>query len=245
MNYLSSQSFDSLKFFSSPRDIKIIVAYFLKGFENSHYLREGGGKIYIILIYQQWYLIQIAFHFLWQNTKDSLQRSLQWVDSELMRVSVRPEWPALLHNLCMLHSLVRLRTRFGLTGWNKPMDLRNLGTAELWVSITDHLCGRFRLFTEADLIIWRKQFFSAARVGSGCTRVSRQCRYGMARGWINEAYPVEWITVYVNRGTPSPPTTLFPSSPPPHVTWENEWTLFVWAKFLSLSLISPQFEWYR
>ena len=147
-----------------------------------------------------------------------------------MRVSMRPEWPALLHNLCMLHSLVRLRTRFGLTGWNKPMDLRNIGTAELWVSITDHLCGRFRLFTEADLIIWRKQFFSAARVGSGCTRVSRQCRYGMARGWINEAYPVEWITVYVNRGTPSPPNNPLP---PPHVTWENEWTLFVWAKFNS------------
>lgn len=66
---------------------------------------------------------------------------------------MRPEWPALLHNLCMLHSLVRLRTRFGLTGWNKPMDLRNIGTAELWVSITDHLCGRFRLFTMVDLII--------------------------------------------------------------------------------------------
>ena len=44
MNYLSSQSFDSLNFFSSPRDIKIIVAYFLKAFENSHYLRGGGGE---------------------------------------------------------------------------------------------------------------------------------------------------------------------------------------------------------
>ena len=48
---------------------------------------------------------------------------------------MRAEWPALLHNLCMLHSLVRLRTRYGLAGWNKPMDLRNLGTAELWVRI--------------------------------------------------------------------------------------------------------------
>lgn len=73
--------------------------------------------------------------FLWQNTKDSLQRSLQWVDSDLIRVSMRAEWPALLHNLCMLHSLVRLRTRYGLTGWNKPLDLRNVGTAELWVRI--------------------------------------------------------------------------------------------------------------
>lgn len=50
MNYLSSQSFDSLNFFSSPRDIKIIVAYFLKGFENSHYLGGGGGDLYYTYI---------------------------------------------------------------------------------------------------------------------------------------------------------------------------------------------------
>lgn len=50
MNYLSSQSFDSLNFFSSPRDIKIIVAYFLKGFENSHYLRGGGEDLYYTYI---------------------------------------------------------------------------------------------------------------------------------------------------------------------------------------------------
>lgn len=70
-----------------------------------------------------------------KNTKDSLQRSLQWVDSDLIRVSSRQEWPALLHNLCMLHSLIRLRTRYGLTGWNKPLDLRNFGTAELWQAL--------------------------------------------------------------------------------------------------------------
>jgi len=70
-----------------------------------------------------------------KNTKDSLQRSLQWVDGDLIRVSIRQEWPALLHNLCMLHSLIRLRTRYGLTGWNKPLDLRNFGTAELWQAL--------------------------------------------------------------------------------------------------------------
>lgn len=70
-----------------------------------------------------------------QNAKDSLQRSLQWVDSDLLRVSARQEWPAVLHNICMLHSLVRLRTRYGLTGWNKGLDLMNVGTAELWVSM--------------------------------------------------------------------------------------------------------------
>lgn len=83
----------------------------------------------------------VGFFFFWlipccslQNTKDSLQRSLLWVDGDLLRVSARQEWPALLHNLCMLHSLVRLRTRYGLTGWNKGLDLKNVGTAELWVS---------------------------------------------------------------------------------------------------------------
>ena len=81
-------------------------------------------------------LIAACHIFRWQNTKDSLQRSLQWVDGDLIRVSIRQEWPALLHNLCMLHSLIRLRTRYGLTGWNKPLDLRNFGTAELWVRVT-------------------------------------------------------------------------------------------------------------
>lgn len=57
------------------------------------------------------------------------------MDSDLLRVSARQEWPAVLHNICMLHSLVRLRTRYGLTGWNKGLDLMNVGTAELWVSM--------------------------------------------------------------------------------------------------------------
>ncbi|XP_068697910.1 dynein axonemal heavy chain 8-like [Montipora foliosa] len=70
-----------------------------------------------------------------KNAKDSLQRSLQWVDSDLLRVSSRQEWPALLHNLCMLHSLVRLRSRYGLAGWNKTLDLRHVGTAELWQAL--------------------------------------------------------------------------------------------------------------
>ncbi|XP_048577711.1 dynein axonemal heavy chain 8 isoform X3 [Nematostella vectensis] len=70
-----------------------------------------------------------------KSTKDSLQRSMTWVDNELLRISNRPEWPALLHNLCMLHSIVRLRTRFKLAGWNRPEDFKGIGTAELWQSL--------------------------------------------------------------------------------------------------------------
>ena len=62
---------------------------------------------------------------------------MMWVDGDLLRASGRLEWPALLHNVCMLHSLLRLRARFGLAGWNKPHDLANVGTASLWVSFSD------------------------------------------------------------------------------------------------------------
>lgn len=58
---------------------------------------------------------------------------MTWVDNELLRVSNRAEWPAVLHNICMVHSAVRLRSRFKLVGWNNPEDFRNIGTGELWV----------------------------------------------------------------------------------------------------------------
>jgi hypothetical protein len=58
---------------------------------------------------------------------------MTWIDNELLRASNRPEWPALLHNICMLHSAIRLRCRFDLAGWNKPEAFRNVGTGDLWV----------------------------------------------------------------------------------------------------------------
>ena len=59
---------------------------------------------------------------------------MAWVDADLLRVSNRVEWPALLHNICMLHSVVRLRARYQLSGFNRPEDFAVIGTAELWVS---------------------------------------------------------------------------------------------------------------
>ena len=50
----------------------------------------------------------------------------------------------------MLHSLVRLRTRYGLAGWNKGLDLRNVGTAELWVCKLLHK-SVLRAFTSCKL----------------------------------------------------------------------------------------------
>jgi len=76
-----------------------------------------------------------------QSTKECLYRSLSWIDNELLHVSSRPEWPAVLHNLCMLHSAIRLRTRYKLAGWNRPEDFAYVGTAELWVSSHDACRG--------------------------------------------------------------------------------------------------------
>ncbi|MGH0147354.1 UNVERIFIED_CONTAM: hypothetical protein FKN15_010682 [Acipenser sinensis] len=51
--------------------------------------------------------------------KDGMLRCLQGVDSEALKTSSRPEWPAVVHNLCFLHSAVRLRAASGgAMGWN-------------------------------------------------------------------------------------------------------------------------------
>lgn len=115
---------------------------------------------------------------------------------------MRTEWPALLHNLCMLHSLVRLRTRYGLTGWNKPMDLRNLGTAELWVRIfTLYTVGIFTFWvfiTKVDI----SDVFITASIRLSCTRISRQFRLGSSDWRLYKKYSVEWIAIHVSRGMP-------------------------------------------
>ncbi|XP_071801693.1 uncharacterized protein [Asterias amurensis] len=52
--------------------------------------------------------------------KDNLLRSMSLVDTELLKLSSRVEWPPLLHNLAMLHATIRLRGRFNRAGWNHP-----------------------------------------------------------------------------------------------------------------------------
>ena len=65
--------------------------------------------------------------------KESLQRSFDWVDSDLVKSSNKPEWPILLHNLCYFHSMLRLRSRYTSgCGWNSPLTL-NFTTEEFLV----------------------------------------------------------------------------------------------------------------
>ncbi|XP_066569884.1 dynein axonemal heavy chain 8 [Amia ocellicauda] len=54
-----------------------------------------------------------------KNMKDAMVRCMQQVCSDTLHSSGRPEWPALIHNLCYVHCAVRLRASSGgPTGWN-------------------------------------------------------------------------------------------------------------------------------
>ena len=45
---------------------------------------------------------------------------MSFIDTDLIKLSSRVEWPPLLHNLAMLHATIRLRSRFNRAGWNHP-----------------------------------------------------------------------------------------------------------------------------
>ena len=63
------------------------------------------------------------------------------VDSDTLGLSSRSEWPALLHNVCVLHNVVRLRSQYQSVGWNVPAVI-NPGALELSVSV---LIGNFEV----------------------------------------------------------------------------------------------------
>ena len=69
-----------------------------------------------------------------QNIRDNLVRSMSLVDSDILGSSSRAEWPAVLHNVCVLHNVVRLRSQYQLVGWNAPAVI-NPGALELSVSV--------------------------------------------------------------------------------------------------------------
>ena len=67
--------------------------------------------------------------------KDSLIRNLSWMEPDILKQSSRPEWPAMLHNLCYCHAAIQLRGRFGFGGWNLPQEFATIGFRELQVSM--------------------------------------------------------------------------------------------------------------
>lgn len=81
----------------------------------------------IILLSLQWFYSQMM--------KDSLVRSFNNFEPDILKQSSRAEWPVMLHNLCYLHAAIQLRTRYGFGGWNCPTDFRHIGNFEIQVSI--------------------------------------------------------------------------------------------------------------
>ncbi|XP_076466964.1 uncharacterized protein LOC143298129 [Babylonia areolata] len=68
--------------------------------------------------------------------KDSLVRSMSWMEGDILKQSGRGEWPAMLHNLCFLHAALQLRARYGQGGWNLPQDFLNISFRELQEAVS-------------------------------------------------------------------------------------------------------------
>lgn len=54
------------------------------------------------------------------SMKEAMARAFSLIDNDLLRHSSKPEWIPLLHNLCYLHCVLNLRTRFAQAGWDLP-----------------------------------------------------------------------------------------------------------------------------
>lgn len=81
------------------------------------------------------YIIQSLCIYLFslQNIRGGLIQSWQFVSDETLVSIPRPEWPAVLHNLCFFHCASRLRSMYGISaGWNCPYTMR-YGCTELMV----------------------------------------------------------------------------------------------------------------
>ncbi|XP_069830783.1 uncharacterized protein [Dendropsophus ebraccatus] len=69
------------------------------------------------------------------NIRRGFLQSWKFVDPETLASNSRPEWPAILHNLCYMHCAARFRTLYGVSaGWNCP-DTMRFGSGELMESI--------------------------------------------------------------------------------------------------------------
>ncbi|XP_070568705.1 dynein axonemal heavy chain 5-like isoform X4 [Ptychodera flava] len=66
--------------------------------------------------------------------KDNMIRSLSVIDADTLKSSSRSEWAPMVHNLCMLHGAIRLRSRFGRSGWNRPYDM-DFSSSELFEAL--------------------------------------------------------------------------------------------------------------
>ena len=71
----------------------------------------------------------------WQTVRDTVVRALLTIDPEIVKTSSRSDWLPTVHNLCFLHASLRLRARYGRSGWNIPSDFLQFSNRELVVII--------------------------------------------------------------------------------------------------------------
>jgi hypothetical protein len=57
------------------------------------------------------------------SMKENIVKSFDWIETEHIRASNKPEWPILLHNLAYFHACLKLRSRFPRCGWNGASTL--------------------------------------------------------------------------------------------------------------------------
>ena len=84
---------------------------------------------------------------------------LAWKETDILKHSSRPEWPAFLHNLAYLHGALRLRARFGRGGWNVPSDFMRIGNTEFTASDTTLIKEHRKVFLEEIQKFTREVYF--------------------------------------------------------------------------------------
>ncbi|XP_066429677.1 uncharacterized protein [Eleutherodactylus coqui] len=123
------------------------------------------------------------------NIRRGIIHSWKFVNHEMLAPSSRPEWLALLHNLCFLHCAIRFRTLYGASeGWNCP-DVMRFGCAELMESI-EVLKNEFKedLVNEGKLPSWTAVRYLLSETIYGCNvgdKFDMTVLTSMIDYWIN------------------------------------------------------------
>lgn len=70
-----------------------------------------------------------------------------YVDCDMLSMSSRPEWLPCLHNICLLHGAIRLRSKLPINvGWQDPHAFDDVNITHLKVSSLLYLFDSHRIF---------------------------------------------------------------------------------------------------
>ena len=77
--------------------------------------------------------------------KENMIRSFACINQETLRLSSKPEWQPLLHNLAYLHASLKLRARYSKCGWNVPSSYLQELRAEEFINALKAASQEFAL----------------------------------------------------------------------------------------------------